>query len=183
MLISPILANGQRRQAWFRCGQCGNGILLRVDRVKSGNTRSCGCVGKHGHARAGRCHPEYGLWQSMRTRCNNPKVRAYSYYGGRGIRVCDRWDDFTAFLADMGPRPKGATLDRIDPDGPYAPDNCRWATIKEQRLNQKRVVRYSYRGESLSMSELSEKYGVNFWLLRSRLEVGQWTIEQAMETE
>lgn len=80
-------------------------------------------------------------WQNMRKRCNTPASSSYAYYGGRGITVCERWDSlpngFARFLADMGPRPQGHTIDRIDPDGNYELSNCRWATAKQQRANQR----------------------------------------------
>lgn len=79
--------------------------------------------------------PAYRSWASMKTRCNNPNYRRYDIYGGRGIKVCARWADFAAFLADMGPRPPGTSLDRIDGNGDYEPGNCRWATTKVQCRN------------------------------------------------
>ena len=124
--------------------------------------------------------PEYYSWQAMRTRCNNPTRSCYKYYGGRGVSVCPEWASFETFLADMGDRPAGTTLDRIDTNGNYCKDNCRWVSKTEQRLNQDRVAKYEYRGETLSMSQLSKKYSVSFWLIRRRLESG-WDVVKAME--
>ena len=115
---------------------CGRITTIRANKFTRGQ-ESCGCVGrtwKHGFSQT----PEYRAWNHARHRCFNPRVPNYAAYGGRGITMCDRWrDDFLAFLADMGPRPPGHTLDRLDNNGPYAPDNCRWATMKQQKANQR----------------------------------------------
>lgn len=123
--------------------QCGTVTTFEANNLRRGITTSCGCkVRKHGHStQAEGRTPTYISWMSMRARCGNPKHRDWKHYGGRGITVCDRWrDNFEAFLADMGERPQGRTLDRIDNAGNYEPANCRWATAVEQRHNRRDTV-------------------------------------------
>lgn len=134
---------------------CGQKRTVRGDHLRAGETISCGCdklnrieatraasiaAGlKHGHSRRSRVSTEYKIWIGIKTRCLVPTNKDFKYYGARGISVCDRWlNSFENFLVDMGNRPKGLTLDRINTYGNYEPGNCRWATWHEQRVNQRK---------------------------------------------
>lgn len=123
--------------------------------------------------------PEYFAWRSMRHRCLNPKDKAYHKYGGRGISISPRWESFLAFLNDMGPRPMGKSLDRIDNQGGYSKENCRWATRFEQTNNRRTNSHIFLYGQKYTVSELARKYGLTFRLLRDRLNSG-WDIRDAL---
>ncbi len=120
----------------------------------------CGSVTGHGHARRGHTSPEYRSWMAMKVRCYSTKHRMFYRYGGRGIRVCDRWlDSFQAFLEDVGPKPtKEHTLDRLDGDRGYEPDNCRWATRKEQAQNRAVRTVFAFRTISVTCETCNESF-------------------------
>src|SRR6185503_18205761 len=111
----------------------------------------------------------YQSWHGMKTRCLRPSSRMYYRYGGRGITVCERWMQFENFLADMGERPAGMSLDRIDSNGNYEPSNCRWADDKTQNRNRSNVRIYEFNGEALTLPEWAERLNVDMERLRSRM--------------
>lgn len=129
---------------------------------------------KHSESARGRT-PEYRSWSTTRTRCNNPASDDYSNYGGRGISVCERWDCYENFLADMGRRPSAAhSLDRIDRDGDYAPDNCRWSDKREQRLNSRNIRWVQLGDDVVCVKDAAKRLGIGVatahdWLKRGKL--------------
>lgn len=157
---------------------CGKVTNIKGCDLRRGQRTGCGCIGAcketHGHARYRNVSSEYGIWQQMRYRCNNQRNKDYAYYGGRGISVCQRWDtSFTAFLQDMGSRPsRKHSIDRIDNDGNYCPENCRWATHSQQMTN---------RSGSTGTTEIARQVGINPRTLRDRIKRG-WSLERATST-
>jgi hypothetical protein len=126
-------------------------------------------------------HPLYRVWLSMKSRCNNKKNLKYPRYGGRGIRVCDRWNKFENFYADMGERPDGLSIDRINNNKGYNKKNCRWATIREQAKNTVNNVFLTYKGERLHLSEWARRIGIASSTITERRNKG-WTIREIVSS-
>lgn len=138
--LYPAGQNKHRKTMWRCLCDCGQETTALAGSLLSGNTKSCGCRKKpHGHGGANKS-PTYRSWRSMHTRVSNPNADAYRWYGALGVAIDPRWDSFKTFLADMGERPEGTTLDRIDPDGNYEPGNCRWADGATQQANRRERV-------------------------------------------
>ena len=188
--VLPAPPGKHGRHCFCRC-ECGNEKLIQAHRITSRVTRSCGCLTiKHHHTSKGIRSPTYRSWDSMISRCYNPRNAAFKYYGGRGIAVCDRWrlgekekNGFECFLIDMGERHGlHASLDRIDNDLGYFPSNVRWADRKAQSRNRRNNVKYEYQGEMLTLRAIAERSGVPYERLRHRLRRAGWSLTEALST-
>lgn len=170
------------KRQWACTCDCGANTIVPTGQLRSGHTQSCGCLitevnTKHGmHA-----SPEYGIWGQMKARCNNPGTDKYERYGGRGITVCQRWQEsFAAFHEDMGPRPSPEhTVERRENNGHYAPDNCYWATWHTQYRNRRQTVWLEFNGERLCQKDWCRRYNLDEGTFTARLKRG-WTLERAL---
>jgi hypothetical protein len=140
-----------------------------------------GAKKRHGHSTREQKSPTYNSWRDMIRRCENDMRRDYRYYGGRGIKVCLRWHTFDLFLEDMGPRPKGATIDRINPNGDYELENCRWLAKRKQNRNTRATVWLTLGNVRLSLAEWAERLDMPYNCLRIRVQRG-WPDERVLTT-
>lgn len=176
-----------RRQGVFRC-ECGKEFITDIYRVRSGKTQSCGCKSrgyKHGHGRRNNHSPEYSAWAAMIARCYGNSEEAKKLYQEKGVVVCDRWrESFTNFLEDVGYKPSSKhSLDRYpNKNGNYEPDNCRWATPKEQANNLRSNVLVTYNGITRTLSEWKSFIDIPYYILRSRIQDLKWPVDLAFET-
>jgi len=168
--------------AWLCRCDCGREVTVSAPSLRQGDTKSCGCyhservIESHATHRMSNSQM-YKTWRTMKARCENPAATGYSRYGGRGIYVCERWQSFQNFYADMGDAPPGMTLERIDNDGPYCPENVRWASRKEQVRNTRRTVLVAHNGQTRTLSEWCEDLGIDRHLAYDRLKRG-WASER-----
>jgi hypothetical protein len=179
-MLTFIENSNDKRKALFQC-ECGNVVEAFKSNVSRGHTSSCGCLRKkvtrerslkHGQKTNRKPTKTYAAWVNMKGRCENTNRPDADNYVLRGITVCERWDVFENFLADMGEAPEKSSLDRIDNNKGYYKENCRWATAKEQNLNKRNNVRYEYEGQSKTISEWAEEYGIGRVTLFKRLQRG-----------
>lgn len=189
------VVGGFRRKngrSYWTC-RCECGVIKDVEgcTLRGGQTKSCGCYSREATAAKLRKYGkrastirEYRIWQSMKARCQYQTRRSWAAYGGRGITVCERWNEsFPAFLEDMGPAPSVKhSIDRIDNDKGYCPENCRWATNREQSLNRRNNRRLTLNGVTLTSKEWSEKIGIDRGTIEARIDCYGWSVEKALTT-
>lgn len=181
-------SNIGRWSAWLCYCECGKSLTVKTISLRSGNTKSCGCFRAETASTRFRKHglknsAEYKIWSLMRDRCNNPNNPKYEYYGGKGVTVCKRWDDFACFLADMGKRPtEGHTIDRKDGKLNYCPENCRWSTRKEQARNRSNTVMLTVEGIEKPLAEWAEIKNIPYDILKKRIWRG-WDTERAINQD
>lgn len=177
-----------RQYGLYKC-ECGNKKKILNRLVKSRNTKSCGCLrkkiarenGKKSAKHNLRYSEEYNTWRAMKSRCLNPKDPSYKNYGGRGIKIYDKWiNSFVEFYNDVGPQPTPEhTLDRKDNNGDYTPENCKWSTGKEQSNKKRNNIIINYNNETYTQTQLCEKYNIKVTTFKDRLKRGL-TIEEAL---
>lgn len=184
------------RQLWKCLCDCGSEKIAAGGNLKFGGTQSCGCLfrervraanSSHGFTAGLKKHPLYLVWRSMRSRCENPNVRGFQNYGGRGIAVCERWKNgdgvrsgFECFLADMGHRPTdNHTVERTRNDRDYSPSNCVWASRSAQSRNRRSVYQIERNGKTMTLSEAASSAGIHISTVNTRLKSG-WTLEDAL---
>lgn len=162
------------RRAWlWRCRcDCGDEVEVIATSLRSGHTKSCGCLGAEVRTKHGMNNtPLHTRWRQMKHRCSNPNYDRYADYGGRGIYVCDEWHDFAPYAewALANGFAPGLEIDRIDNDGPYSPENCRWVTPSENMSNRRCSVRHVFFGEEMTVSQAARKFGIRRNTLDQRL--------------
>ncbi len=173
---------GQSR--WLCLCDCGEKTVVYSIHLRSKRTQSCGCLNRekrttHGHTVRGRSSKVYSVWRAMVQRCTNNSYKQWENYGGRGIRVCERWLKFENFLEDMGDKPEGYQIDRIDNDGGYFKENCRWATRRQNNRNKRSNRLITFDGKTQCLTEWAEEIGICLETICKRFQLG-WSAEEVL---
>lgn len=167
---------------WLCKCNCGKEKIIQSSHLITGHTKSCECIKKetknlkHGHHKT----KTYTSWQAMKQRCTNPRVMNYNNYGGRGIKVCERWRKFENFLEDMGEVPRGLQIERKDNDGNYCQENCHWVTRKQQARNKRNNHLITYNDKQQCLATWAEEYNIKYHTLYYRIYKLGWSIQKAL---
>jgi len=185
VMVNGIAPKAGHHTKWFCTFDCGNKFTTSGNRLRNGTTKSCGCyaleVRKKCNTTHGRFYdPIYKVWNSMNQRCSNQKFKYYSDYGGRGIKVCESWLKFENFLADMGERPDGMTIDRVDNNKGYSPENCKWSTRIENANNKRNNRMITIGDETDTISNWCRRRGIKKSTVKSRVYNLGWSYEKAV---
>lgn len=181
-----VVSNGKKThdgRSLLNClCDCGNSTTILA--FHWGEIKSCGCLVKEKNIERLKTHgytatPTHKTWLNMKNRCLNPNATGFRHYGGRGIKMCDRWLKFSNFLADMGEKPPGLTLERINVDGDYSLKNCKWATIEEQSRNTTRNRFITFEEETRTLKDWAKINNINYSTIRHRLNSG-WSVEKTL---
>lgn len=193
VVLSYVGVNQNKKRTWLCECECGNTKVVRGNDLQTGNTQSCGCIHSNQVAermRKTRIYKErnitktrfYSIWHGMIRRCHNPNYREFKYYGGRGIKVCDKWRKFKNFYDDMlGTYNDTLTIERLDVNGDYCKENCVWATCEEQANNRRGNVFITVDGVTDTVSRTCKRYNVNYPTISARIRNG-WEPEKAIKT-
>lgn len=176
---------GELKSVWNCVCECGNKHTVTGNLLQTGQTKSCGCLALESIRKRSTTHGksntrEFKIWMAMKARCNNKNTINYENYGGRGIRVCKRWDSFELFIEDMGVCPKGFSIERKDTNGNYEPSNCIWADRITQARNTRRNRIIEFNGESKTLIEWANQLQIDQGSLRERLY--KWTLAESLTT-
>jgi len=159
---------------WACKCDCGNFTSVISNKLKHGKTKSCGCLRGETIGNMRRTHsaggtPTYLVWKGLRNRCNNPNEVGYKNYGGRGITYCERWEKYENFVQDMGNKPDGMSIDRIDVNGNYCKENCRWATREQQNNNKRCSINLTYQNQTLTLAQWAVILDIKYSTLYHRI--------------
>lgn len=184
-VIKRVESAKQYKSKWLCTCECGNETSVQSYSLRSGNTKSCGCLQKeivaeqstiHGNSKRGKMSPEYLSWSNMHTRCKNKNSPSYCSYGKRGISVYKKWNKFENFLADMGEKPSPEhSLERKENDGNYEPNNCKWATVEEQARNKRLYANNKSGHRGISRIKKNGKWQATIGVKGKSIYLGEYT--------
>lgn len=178
-VVSLVPYKKNVKKQWVCHCKCGNVVEVLQGHLRNGHTSSCGCRGA-GRSQLGLSRtPTHSIWAAMKHRCSNISCAVFKWYGGRGIKVCDRWQTFNSFIKDMGPRPSGYSLERVDVNGDYEPSNCKWIPRFEQASNMRSNVWITAGGFTRTVAQWARVAGIDSRLICTRRRRG-WPDAQAV---